>query len=92
MTFGKWLKRARPCHYYERDFRMDALYYSDEDDSFIEEDFSDVRDLLDNMQAATRGGRPCSAAIEGAVRCWVRWRQSEKKIHESHHRRQSLPS
>jgi hypothetical protein len=59
------------------------LFYEQEGESFAEEDFSDVRDLISNMEYATgrggRGNRPCAEAVEGAVRCWVRWRQSEER-------------
>ena len=76
LTFGEWLKCTKTRHPHERDFRRDGL----QNKGLLEGHFEDVRDLISAME--TVSNNPHSAAVEGAVRCWVRWRKHEEEKRE----------
>jgi hypothetical protein len=89
MIFGNWLRdiHTDPKHPFEIDFREDTLGLSDDavlaDDlaEFFQQDFSDPSELIDWMRRTSKkrfgwsSSVPCLEALEGAMRCWVKWRE-----------------
>jgi len=91
MIFGNWLRNVHtdPKHPFEIDFREDTLGLSDDavsllaDDlaEFFQQDFSDPSELIDWMRRTSKkrfgwsSSVPCLEGLEGAIRCWVKWRE-----------------
>jgi hypothetical protein len=75
MTFGRWLQTARFKQEPESGFRDSTLGIPPDDlAEFLAMDFSDPRALLDWLLA---NFSPASGPVEGAMRCWVKWRETE---------------
>ena len=84
MTFGEWLRDVHtdPKLPLEIDFREDALGLSDaispSQQELFEKDFSDPRTLLKHISRCCDDHgfySPHPGALEGAMRCWVKWRE-----------------